>query len=318
VNRAPRLLAAALVPWLLLAAPTAARADGPNAEVKPLADTLSGMARADYAAGRVLFEDGDPASALVKFRSAYEASKDARLLWNMATCEKALRHYSRALALLEEYQREAAPLLTAQDKEDADRVIEALRSLVGNLVVTANEDGATVLVDDQAVGTTPLSPTRVDVGQRKLVVRKTGFKDFTQSFTVAGAGDIRIEANLVREVHEGRLTIHAPEKATIVLDGRTLGHGTWSGTIVSGGHSLRVTATGMRPYQTELFVQDGEQRTIDVKLESESKGGVPWWAWLAGGAAVVAAGTITAVAIGTQERFAAPTEGTMGSVSLTR
>jgi hypothetical protein len=309
---------------LLLASPGLARAGDPAApaatEAKPLGESLTGMAKADYAAGRVLFEDGDPASALVKFRSAYESSKDARLLWNMATCEKALRHYSRALALLEQYQTDAAPLLTAQDKEDADRVTEALRALVGQLVVSANEGGATVLVDDQSVGTTPLAPTRVDVGQRKLVVHKTGFKDFTQTFTVAGPGEIKIDANLVREVHEGQLEIHAPEKSSIVLDGRALGHGTWTGKVASGGHTLRVTETGMRTYQTELFVQDGQSRTLDVKLESESKGGVPWWVWVAGGAAIVAGGTITAVAVGTQERFAPTTEGTMqpGAVFLSR
>jgi len=55
-----------------------------------LADTLTGPAKDDYMAGRLLFGDHDYGGALVKFQSAYTQSKDARLLFNMAACEKNL------------------------------------------------------------------------------------------------------------------------------------------------------------------------------------------------------------------------------------
>src|SRR5262245_25502031 len=68
-----------------------------------LAESLPGEARANYDAGRVLFEDQDYAGALVKFERAFKHTPDPRLLWNMAACEKSLRHYARALELLERY-----------------------------------------------------------------------------------------------------------------------------------------------------------------------------------------------------------------------
>ena len=68
---------------------------------KPLSDTLTGSAKIDYDAGKLLFSDGDMAGALVKFKSAYDTSKDARLLWNIAACEKSLHHYARVLSYLD-------------------------------------------------------------------------------------------------------------------------------------------------------------------------------------------------------------------------
>jgi TolA-binding protein len=58
----------------------------------PLASSLRGQAATDYQAARILFDDGDYAGASLKFQHAFEESGDARLLWNIAVCEKNLRH----------------------------------------------------------------------------------------------------------------------------------------------------------------------------------------------------------------------------------
>ena len=100
---------------LAQAAPPAAEAPpaaAPAAAPAPLSESLSGMARAEYAAARILYEDGDYQGALQKLRSAYDSSKDARLLWNMAACEKNLRHYALALGLVERYVSDGGALVT--------------------------------------------------------------------------------------------------------------------------------------------------------------------------------------------------------------
>src|ERR1700723_275589 len=63
---------------------------------KPLAQSLPADARRDYDAGKLLFEDGDYATALLKYQAAYDQTHDPRLLWNVAVCQKDLRHYARA------------------------------------------------------------------------------------------------------------------------------------------------------------------------------------------------------------------------------
>ena len=60
--------------------------------IKPLVETLTGESRTEYQAGKVLFDDGDYATALQKFKNAQSKQPDPRLLYNMASAEKSLRH----------------------------------------------------------------------------------------------------------------------------------------------------------------------------------------------------------------------------------
>ena len=77
----------------------AAQAAPKQAQI-PLGDALSGEAKAEYDAARILFGDDDFAGALVKFERAFEFSGDLRLLWNMAVCEKSLPFEATASFLL--------------------------------------------------------------------------------------------------------------------------------------------------------------------------------------------------------------------------
>lgn len=275
--------------------PGAAAAKAPV--VKPLSETLTGPAKAEYEAGKILYQDGDHKNALVKFQHAYEISHDARLQWNVAACEKNLRHYTRVLVALDTYQKEGGALLTAQDRQDAIDLTSTVKTLVSSLKVTSSEPGAEVFVDDEQIGTTPLpGPVMIDVGTRKIRVSKPGFKEFVKVEAVAGAGDVSITADLAKEVHQGRLVVEAGAKDAIFLDGRAVATGTWEGVLPSGGHSLRVTAPGMLAYQSEVTIQDDKLRRIPITLEEQKGGGVPTkWLLIGGGAIVVIGGVVATI-----------------------
>ena len=264
---------------------------------KSLSETLTGPAKAEYEAGKILYQDGDHQNALVKFQHAYELSSDARLQWNVAACEKNLRHYTRVLAALEKYQKEGGALLTDQDKIDATDLTATVRTLVSALKVTASEPGADVFVDDEKIGTTPLAgPVLIDVGNRRIRVSKPGFKEFTKVEAVAGNGDVSVTADLPKEVHQGRLVVEAGAKDAIYVDGKIVATGKWEGVLPSGGHSLRVTAPGMLPYQSEVNIQDDKMRRIPITLEEQKGGGVPTkWLLIGGGALVVIGGVVATI-----------------------
>lgn len=268
-----------------------------TAAPKPLSETLTGPAKAEYEAGKILYQDGDHQNALVKFQHAYEIAGDARLQWNVAACEKNLRHYTRVLAALEKYQKEGGPLLTDRDKQDAIGLTATVRTLVSSLDVTANEPGADVFVDDEKIGTTPLpGPVLIDVGNRKIRVSKPGFKEFVKVEAVAGAGNVSVTADLPKEVHQGRLVVEAGAKDAIFVDGKAVATGKWEGVLPSGGHSLRVTAPGMLPYQSEVTIQDDKLRRIPITLEEQKGGGVPTkWLLLGGGAVAVIGGVVATI-----------------------
>ncbi|MFO0676311.1 MAG: PEGA domain-containing protein [Polyangiaceae bacterium] len=261
---------------------------------KPLAETLSGGAKGEYDSGRTLFLDGDFSNALIKFQAAYEKSQDPRLFWNMASCEKSLRHYAKAAQLLQRYLKDGDKLLTPQDRVDAEEVIKTLTPLTANLKVTVNEPGASVTLDDASLGTSPLpGAVTVDLGSRRLRVTKPGFVEYSNPLTVAGAGDVVVDVRLVKEVHEGQIVVTTGAKDSITFDGRVVGVGRWEGTVASGPHQLKVTSEGMRPYQSEVVVQDNQTRTLSITLDpAEQSNKTVMWLAVAGTAVAVAGASV--------------------------
>ncbi len=259
----------------------------------PLSETLTGEAKQDYESAKILFNDGDAAGALVKFKSAYSKSQDSRLLWNMAACEKNLRHYSSALRLVRQYVADSGDKLTDADKKEADDLVKVMEPLTAKLKLDVNEPGAEVFVDDELVGTTPVPPVVVDIGTRKIRVRKGEFEEYVKDVPIGGAAEVPLSVNLVKILHQGHLNVRVRQNdATIDIDGKVVGAGSWAGILPSGGHTLRVTAPKMKPYQSEVYIQDKENREVAVTLEPEPSKGLPLWAYIAGG--VVIAGGLTA------------------------
>jgi hypothetical protein len=249
---------------------------------------LEGETKNNYDSGKLLFGDGDFAGALIKFKAAYDATKDPRPLWNMAACEKNLRHYARAVALVTLYL--ADDRIGTDDRADAQRLKTTLADFTVPMVITVTEPGADVLIDGESIGQSPLpGPVTLDIGARKLQVRKAGFKAFETPVVVAPGNNAPVVAKLDLDVHQGHLVVKGPAGASIAIDGQPMAMGSWEGMLPSGGHSLRVSATGMRSYQDEVTLMDDQTRTLDITLEAESSGASKWL-WIAAGGAVVAAG----------------------------
>ena len=88
----------------------------PPAPQSPLSQALTGPARDAYTSAEILSRNNDFAGALSKYRQAYELSKDPRLLFNMALCERSLHAYARMQSLLVQYKREAATSIGADER----------------------------------------------------------------------------------------------------------------------------------------------------------------------------------------------------------
>jgi hypothetical protein len=257
----PRLLAAILIATSLARTASAAP--------RPLRDSLPPGAKQDYLEGRILYEDGDAAGALVKFEQAYAASKDPRLLWNEAVCEKSQRHYANVRALLARYLQDGGDRLTSADRKEAAELADAIEPFTVAITLRVSEPDALVLIDGRAVGTTPLAaPVVVDIGVRRIEVRKGGFRAWDQAITLGEKRTAALDVALARA--EGRLEVSAPPFAAVTVDDRPVGVGSVALTLPVGGHVLRVTQRGRRPYQTEVVIEDERTHSVSVRLEMEA------------------------------------------------
>jgi hypothetical protein len=309
---APPTVAATPAAAAPAAAPSAAAAAAPAAP-----DALQGDAKKDYDAGKLLFGDGDFAGARLKFKAAYDATKDHRPLWNWAACEKNLRHYSKAQQLIADYLKDTT--ISADERSDAERLRDTLAQFTAPVTITVTESGADIAVDGESVGQSPLAgPVTLDMGSRKVDVTKAGFRPFTSTLNVGTDAGAKLEVKLDADVHQGHLVIKANAGAAINIDGAPMGVGTWQGTLATGGHELRVTAPGMRTFHDEVTLLDDQTRTLDITLEPESSSGMPKWVWIPIG--VVAAGGL---AVGGYFAFKkpdtttqSPSNGTLGLLQL--
>jgi hypothetical protein len=289
-SRLLRSLRAAAFFAPLLAA-SVALADAPPPA--PLSQTLTGTAKSLYEAGKLLFQDRDYAGAGTKYRAAYDASHDARLLWNMAACEKELRHYARASLLVDRFLKEAGGALTPDVLAQARATQTALREFFSPVQLSVHPDGALVFVDGDEIGRTPFAaPVPIDLGTHVVRVEKDGFSPYEQRLEVVGQNPLSIEATLKAIDTTAFLSIHPSETGdSIAVDDKMVATGTWDGPLAPGKHHVQVTATGKRAYATEIELAVGEHRSLEMTLESAKK--APIWPWIvAGGVVVVAGGAV--------------------------
>lgn len=307
------------------AAPPPARSSkAPPGGGASLADSLSGGARADYDAARILYDDGDYLGALTKLESAFNASKDPRLLWNMAACEKAQRRYARMMDLLERYLAEGASLIGADERQATRDLVATVQQFVNELRLEIEPEGARVLIDGVQAATAPLAkPLRVDMGKRQLRVEKAGFVPYATELELAGGKSVELKVALAAEVHEGTLRVVADPSAVISVDGHVVGTATWSGTLPSGAHAVHVSATGKQPYHTEVVIKDGDTSALHIALQDEQKnlllrdrGSSNTLWWVVGGVALAGAGVGTYFLLRPDDEPRRPESGTWGLFDL--
>jgi hypothetical protein len=271
-------------------APAAAQPSVPAAHAPSLSESLRGPAKDAYDSASLLVMNGDFSGALTKFRLAYELSKDPRLLYQMAICEKNLRHYARTQVLLVQYLRDSGA--SPENKAAVEAALAAIQNLVGTLNLTVHEEGATVLVDGDVVGTTPLSaPLVVDLGKHTVLARKPGYDTAEQTVEVPGGSPVTALLVLVGHARLARLVLASDDDAIVSVDGKVVAKARFDGQLAPGMHEVLITEPGRSPYATQIELRDGETRTVQVTLESEKHGGAIW-PWVVGGVAVAAGAAV--------------------------
>lgn len=267
-------LAALLLPTQAAAVPNAAheretagqisasRLSGPEV----LASALPESAKPHFWAAMNLYEANDFRGALLKFQLAYDHSSDPRLLWDIAICEKALGHYARALPLVQRYLSEARAFISEADRESAEELANAIADFVGPVRIECSQPGATVLIDDEEIGTTPLTgATPVDMGKHKITVRKRGFRELTQQVRVLGpTPEQHLTFRLERDIPASTLEVTAGHGQTITLDDTVVGYNRWEGLVSPMKHRVRVSGAGYKPKEVQVDLSDGRRASVWV------------------------------------------------------
>lgn len=154
----------------------------------------------------------------------------------------------------------------------------SLRPLTGTVEVTSRPSGATVRVDDEVAGTTPVSLV-LPVGRHRVEVRRDGFVPSTREPRVEVDQVHRLDVTLERAASEiAVLTVSgSPAGATVVLDGEEVGQLPLTlGDLEPGSRTLRVELEGHEGWETEIALEPGGATRVDARLVGEGAGSMSW------------------------------------------
>jgi hypothetical protein len=203
------------VPWVLLIATqaVAARAvasDDTPAEPAPVTaappsvsppattsgtapDTLRDAERR-YARALQLYDEGAFDAALLELQRVYELAPSFRLLYNLGIVSLKLHDAAGAMGFFERYLHDGGDAVPADTRADVTQKLRELSLSVATVSVVVNVPGATILVDDRAVGTAPLpAPLRLNAGLRRVTARAPSRPADSRVLELAGGDRTQLE-----------------------------------------------------------------------------------------------------------------------------
>ena len=144
-----------------------------------------------------------------------------------------------------------------------------LKPAWANATVSSQPPGATLRVDGEVVGKTPLELELLQ-GRRQLELTAQDHKPLAVAEDIR-AGVDRDLGPFVLEPLDGRLTIGSePEAASVSVGGVFRGVTPLELSLASGTeHQLQLTKPGYRAFKEELNLGPGEERSIDARLRPE-------------------------------------------------
>jgi hypothetical protein len=303
------------LPLLFETARPPKRPPAPATETAPAAAEPSGQPTAAEAKARgdAALVAGRPAEALKEYDAALTLSSDPALFYNRARALQALERFPEATRELERFAAESSPELRARVPK-LDALLLEVRTKSSALDVKCSVPGAEVHVDATLLGKTPIGK-RVDLNTGKVTLKVThpDFHPFTRVIDLPPAGVALVEVTLNPLATTGLLRVNSSvPNADLVIDDAPRGTTPFEGYLTLGAHKVQVSSDGHQTAENAVVITSTEVRLLDVDLPPIPKIYQRWWFWTAI-IAVVAAGTVTAVALNVER---APTEGSLGITSV--
>lgn len=154
---------------------------------------------------------------------------------------------------------------------------------LGFLRVVTNIPGASVFLDDHAQGAIGRSPYQnpIATGQHHVWIERPGYRDVERDVEVGVGEDITLRADLER-TESGRLRVVANARGgAILVDEHQVGVVPWEGEVSGGPHRVRVQGEGMKDWEGNVTVRQGQLTPIRVRLRAAQGRGDAWTAAVA-------------------------------------
>lgn len=168
------------------------------------------QARAHFMAGITHFREHQYRDAIRRFALAVELIPSADLWFNIARAHEELSEYDEAIENYQRYLRDRVDppdratlerhITNLRERAEAHRVRQRTAPTTGFLRLTANQDGADVVLDGESAGRSPWSDVReLQPGRHTLTLEREGFVPFRSEVSIEAGLTTAAYADLVPE-----------------------------------------------------------------------------------------------------------------------
>ena len=246
-----------------------------------LAEDNKAKAKKHFESGVNFMKTEDFDSAAAEFERSVELFPTKTGLFNLANCYKGLQRYGKAMTTIRILREKYADVLEGDFKHGVEAFEHTIEGMVAKLNVKVDRDGATIAVDGEKVGLSPLTyPLLLSPGKHKVSIRLEGHKYDVQKVKLLArdersllfTGEIFVgEQDPLTE--DGEPVVAEPEKAR----GRpsALFWTGAAGTVVAG--VLSGVFFGLRG-NAESDFENARDKWNDLSVEEQasSAGDSPW------------------------------------------
>jgi len=135
----------------------------------------------------------------------------------------------------------------------------------GLLNVTSNPTAANVTLDNQFLGTTPLSTQLPPFKKYRLELFKQGYLKTIQSVNLKPETTTRVRAELKPDI--GTISVNVlPADAEIQVDGQSQGNGSRTLSLSTSPHQLTVQKTGYQSQSLSITPRANQSQAVEVSL----------------------------------------------------
>ncbi|MDO5342000.1 MAG: SUMF1/EgtB/PvdO family nonheme iron enzyme [Bacteroidia bacterium] len=143
------------------------------------------------------------------------------------------------------------------------KVERTLRPAFGYINITSTpESGATVLIDGNIAGTTPLKTDRIASGEHKIRVMKEMYSPTEKTVTVTDGNTtqaaVALAANFVN------VTVSTDSGSDIYIDNELKGKGRWTGRLSDGGHTFEARKASHRSSFKNVTLTLGKDEDVSI------------------------------------------------------
>ncbi|MDQ3032408.1 MAG: PEGA domain-containing protein, partial [Myxococcota bacterium] len=154
-------------------------------------------ARTLFQRGQTAYSQGDYDGAITQWARAYELDPRPLLQFNLSQAYERLGRLEDAIGALEQYLENADP--NDEHQADARARLSSVRERLGrtSVRIVGGPEGATILIDGNDVGRTPRpDPIQVAPGSHRVIVRASGYADFTSSVVVSAGQAVEVPVEM--------------------------------------------------------------------------------------------------------------------------